>query len=135
MTVPQDACCDICQGLHLLLLPPPQQSLHVQQCCLMPAGHVVGMHLQLGQAVVELEGQLDMMEHQCRSLNQDKEQLEEELHDKEGLLHQAAANAQHAQAEAAQATRASNARCSMRHMIVAEPVRLSVLSLKLCLNG
>lgn len=59
--------------------------------------------LQLGQAVEDLQGQLGLMEHQCRSLSQDKEQLEEDLHSKQAALHQAASDAQHAQAMAAQA--------------------------------
>ena len=60
--------------------------------------------------VGDLERQLDLMEHQCRSLNQDKEQLEEELHCKQAALHQAASDAQHAQALAAQAAQATHER-------------------------
>ncbi len=58
--------------------------------------------MQLGQQVGELESQMGLMEHQCRSLNQDKEQLEEEVQDKQALLEQAAAAAERAQAQAAQ---------------------------------
>lgn len=60
--------------------------------------------------VGDLEGQLGLMEHQCHSLNLDKEQMEEELHSKQAALHQASADAQHAQALAAQATQANNER-------------------------
>jgi len=41
------------------------------------------------------------MEHQARSLNQDKEQLEEELQDKQAQLDQAAAAAHQAETQAA----------------------------------
>ena len=74
--------------------------------------------MQLEQVVGELEGQLGLMEHQCRSLNQDKEQLEDELHAKQALLHQAAIDAQHAQTEAAQAAHDSNARWDMLSLIL-----------------
>ena len=60
--------------------------------------------------VGDLEVQLGLMEHQCRSLNQDKEQLEEELHSKQAALHQAASDAQHAQALAAQAAHVTHER-------------------------
>lgn len=66
--------------------------------------------LQLGQVVGDLEGQLGLMEHQCRSLNHDKEQLEEKLHSKQAALHQAASDAQHAQALALQADQATQER-------------------------
>lgn len=66
--------------------------------------------LQLGQVVGDLEGQLGLMEHQCRSLSQDKEQLEEELHSKQAALHQAASDAQHAQVLASQADQATQER-------------------------
>ncbi|DBA65966.1 TPA: hypothetical protein ACH3X2_002987 [Trebouxia sp. C0005] len=57
--------------------------------------------LRLGQQVQGLEVQLGLMEHQARSLNQDKEQLEEELQDKQALLDQAAAAAHQAETQAA----------------------------------
>ncbi|KAL3144137.1 hypothetical protein ABBQ32_003927 [Trebouxia sp. C0010 RCD-2024] len=60
---------------------------------------------RLGQAVEELQGQLGLMEQQCRSLSQEKQQLEEDLHHKQAALQQAASDAQHAQATAAQAAR------------------------------
>ena len=66
--------------------------------------------LQLGQVVVDLEGQLGLMEHQCHSLNQDKEQLEAEVHSKQAALHQAASDAQHAQTLASQADQATHER-------------------------
>lgn len=59
--------------------------------------------IQLGQAVEELQGQLGLMEQQCRSLSQEKQWLEEDLHHKQAALQQAASDAQHAQAMAAQA--------------------------------
>ncbi len=57
--------------------------------------------MQLGQQVQGLESQLGLMEHQARSLNQDKEQLEEEVQDKQALLDQAAAAAHQAEIQAA----------------------------------
>ena len=66
--------------------------------------------LQLGQVVGSLEGQLSLMEHQCHSLNLDKEQLEEELHSRQAALQQASSDAQHAQALAAQAGQATHER-------------------------
>ncbi len=57
--------------------------------------------MQLGQQVQGLESQLGLMEHQARSLNQDKEQLEEELQDKQALLDRAAAAAHQAETQAA----------------------------------
>lgn len=55
----------------------------------------------------DLESQLGLMEHQCHSLNQDKEQLEEEVQDKQALLDQAAAAANRAQAQAEQSAQAA----------------------------
>ena len=66
--------------------------------------------------MVELEGQLGLMEQQCHSLNRDKEQLEEEVHDQQALLHQAALDAQQAQAHAAQAAHTSHAK--YRHILI-----------------
>lgn len=67
--------------------------------------NIVIVVMQLGQAVEELQGQLGLMEQQCRSLSQEKQQLEEDLHHKQAALQQAASDAQHAQATAAQAAR------------------------------
>jgi uncharacterized protein YoxC len=66
--------------------------------------------MQLGQQVQELESQLGLMEHQARSLNQDKEQLEEELQDKQALLDQAAVAAHQAETQAAQNSQALHER-------------------------
>lgn len=67
--------------------------------------------VQLGQQKGELESQLGLMEHQARSLNQDKEHLEEELHDKQARLDQAAAAAQQAEARVAQEAQTALHRC------------------------
>ena len=64
---------------------------------------IVDIVMQLGQEVEKLQGQLGLMEQQCRSLSQEKEQLEEDLHHNQAALQQAASDAQHAQAMAAQA--------------------------------
>ncbi len=65
------------------------------------AANIADACMQLGQQVQGLESQLGLMEHQARSLNQDKEQLEEELQDKQALLDQAAAAAHQAETQAA----------------------------------
>lgn len=69
--------------------------------------------VQLGQQKGELESQLGLMEHQARSLNQDKEHLEEELHDKQARLDQAAAAAQQAEASAAREAQTALHRCNI----------------------
>ena len=79
-------------------------------CCIESFTGLCGSHLQLGHVVRDLEEQLGLMEHQCHSLNQDKEQLEEELHSKQAALHQAASDAKHTQALAAQAAHATHER-------------------------
>ena len=65
--------------------------------------NAVNIVMQLGQEVEKLQGQLGWMEQQCRSLSQEKEQLEEDLHHNQAALQQAASDAQHAQATVAQA--------------------------------
>ena len=74
--------------------------------------------MQLGQQKGELESQLGLMEHQARSLNQDKEHLEEELHDKQARLDQAAAAAQQAEARAAQEAETALHRCDISNSVM-----------------